>query len=313
MAEVTDTAGLCSTCNYASSCVYRQGREGPVQYCEMFAEVVEKYDGTQGGLIATLEEIQSKYGYLPEAALRIVAEKSGRSLVDVYGVATFYRLFSLKPRGKHLLSVCKGTACHVRGGPKIAEEFENQLGIKAGETTADREFTLEAVNCLGACALGPVAVIDGRYFPSVTKTKVKEIIDKARTGLDTVEVKTDRRVFPVEVSCPRCNHSLMDSSHLIDGCPSISVTVSFEGNHGRLKLSSLYGSYSVESDFKLPHDTVINFFCPHCHAELLGGSNCAECGARMVPMIIRGGGIVQICSRRGCKGHLLDLAGTMID
>jgi NADH:ubiquinone oxidoreductase subunit E len=313
MAESIDNTGLCSTCNYVSSCVYRQGREGPIHYCEMFAEVAEKHNGAQGGLIATLEEIQSKYGYLPAAALKVVAEKTGRSLVDVYGVATFYRLFSLKARGKHLISVCKGTACHVRGGPKIAEEFETQLGIKAGETTTDREFTLETVNCLGACALGPVAVIDGHYFPSVTKNRVKEIIDKARAGLDAIEIKGDKRIFPLEVSCPRCNHSLMDGHHLIDGLPSISVTVSFEGSHGRLRLSSLYGSYQVESDYRLPNDKVINFFCPHCHAELLGGANCAECGARMVPMIVRGGGMVQICSRHGCKGHLLDLAGTTID
>jgi NADH-quinone oxidoreductase subunit E len=265
------------------------------------------------GLIAALEEIQAKYGYLPEEALRQLAEETGRSLVDIYGVATFYRAFSLKPRGKHLVSVCLGTACHVRGGPAIAEEISRQLKIAPGETTPDREFTLETVNCLGACALGPVVVVDGHYFPKVKTSGVKEILRKARVGLDLVEIETDQRVFPIEVSCSRCNHSLMDSRHLIDGRPVIRVTVSFGNKHGRLTLSSLYGSYNVESEYEIPPDTIVQMFCPHCHAELIGGAKCGECGAPMVPMIVRGGGVVQICTRRGCRGHILDLGGATID
>ena len=100
------------------------------------------------GLISILEKIQSKYSYLPEKALKEVSKNTGLSLVDIYGVATFYKSFSLKPRGKHLISVCLGTACHVRGGPAIARELEKELGIKAGETTENREFTIETVNCL---------------------------------------------------------------------------------------------------------------------------------------------------------------------
>jgi len=229
--------------------------------------------------------------------------------VDIYGVATFYKSFSLKPRGKHLISVCLGTACHVRGAPSIAEEFEKQLHVKAGETTADREFTLETVNCLGACALGPVVVVDGHYFSKVKRPRVREIIATSRAGFDKVEVASDQRVFPIEVSCPRCYHSLMDSKHLVDGHPSIRVTASFERMHGRLSLSCLYGSYTVSSEYVIPSGSVLNFFCPHCHAELSGGSDCAECGAPMVPMIVRGGGMVQICSRHGCKNHMLDLSG----
>ncbi len=267
----------------------------------------------QEPLIAILEEIQAKYGYLPEEQLRAVAEETGRSLVDIYGAATFYKAFSLKPRGKHLVSVCLGTACHVRGGPAIAQEVQNLLGIKAGETTPDNEFTLETVNCLGACALGPVMVIDGRYFPKVQVSKVSEILNRAQTGLDSIQIETDERVFPVEVSCARCNHSLMDSRHLIDGHPAIRVTVSFGNKHGRLTLSSVYGSYNVDSEFTIPPDTIVNMFCPHCHAELIGGAGCSECGAPMVPMIIRGGGVLQICTRRGCKGHLLDLGGTTLE
>ncbi|MDP8229106.1 MAG: NAD(P)H-dependent oxidoreductase subunit E [Candidatus Electryoneaceae bacterium] len=271
--------------------------------------IIDKHDQNRGGLISMLQEIQARYSYLPKEVLSIVAEKTNRSLVDIYGVATFYKSFSLTPRGKHLCAVCVGTACHVRGAPKIAEEFERQLGINAGETTEDREFTLETVNCLGACALGPIVVVDGHYFSNVKTSNVKQILNEARTGLDKVEVKTDERIFPVEVSCSRCNHSLMDAKYLIDDQASIRVTVSFGRKHGALRLSSLYGSYNTEAEYEIPENKIIDFFCPHCHAELRGASECTECSAPMVPMIVRGGGIVQICSRSGCKGHLLDFSG----
>jgi len=277
---------------------------------EHIVRIVEKHSEDRGGLISTLEDIQSKYGYLPEDTLRIVAKRTGWSLVDLFGVATFYRSFSLKPKGRHLISVCLGTACHVRGAPIIAGEFERKLKISAGETTSDNEFTLETVNCLGACALGPMVVVDGHYFSNVNTRKVKQILKRARVGLDKVEVKTDQRIFPIEVHCSRCNHSLMDPNDLIDGQPSVRLTISFGQKHGWLRLSSLYGSYTLESEYETPMDTVTHFFCPHCHAELNGASNCPECGAPMVPMIVRGGGMVQICSRRGCKEHMLDLNGS---
>lgn len=276
---------------------------------ENVLDIVEKHSGGRDGLISILQEVQGRYGYLPADALRTVAARTGRPLVDVYGIATFYRSFSLKPRGRHLCSVCLGTACHVRGGAVIAEEFGRELGIVAGETTGDREFTLETVNCLGACALGPIVVVDGHYFPNVSPIKVKQIVDQARAGLDTVELNADPRIFPVEVSCPRCNHSLMDPDHPVDGYPSIRVTLSFGRVHGWLRLSCLYGSYTVESEYEIPKDTLVNFFCPHCHAELNGASSCPECNAPMVPLIVRRGGVVQVCSRRGCKGHMLDLGG----
>ncbi len=266
----------------------------------------------KGRLIATLEEIQARFGYLPEQELRNVARDTGISLVDIYGVATFYRAFSLKPRGKHLISACLGTACHVRGGPAIARKIEQELGIKAGETTPDNEFTLETVNCLGACALGPIVVADGHYFSCVKASEVKGILEKTIKGFDIIEIESDQRVFPIEVSCAHCNHSLMDSEHIIDHHPAVRVTVSFNNKHGRLTLSSVYGSDKVESEHEIPADTVVQMFCPHCHAELIGGSTCGDCGAPMVPMIVRGGGVVQICSRRGCRGHILDLGGASI-
>jgi len=276
---------------------------------ENVSRIVEEYAGKFGGLIGILQQIQARYGYLPPEALAVVADKTGRSLSDVYGVATFFRSFSLQPRGKHVCLVCLGTACHVRGGPVVAEEFTRALGVNPRETTADRDFTLETVNCLGACALGPIVVVDGHYFSNVSPVMVKGILEKARKGLDSVDVTTDQRIFPVEVSCPRCNHSLMDPDHLVDGHPSIRVTVSFAHEHFSLRLSCLYGSYSQQSDGEIPQEAMVDFFCPHCHAHLIGGSSCPECEAPMVSMIVRGGGVVQICSRTGCKGHILDLNG----
>ena len=273
------------------------------------ASILKKYENQKGALISMLQEIQTNYGYLPKEALQEVSKLTGQSLVDLYGVATFYQAFRLEPRGKHLLSVCLGTACHVKGGPEIAEECERQLKIKAGETTPDRKFTLETVACLGACALGPIVMADGHYFSKVTVGKVKKLIDQVRGGMDHVEVTTDQRLFPLDVSCPKCNHTLMDTHHFIDGYPSIRVTMSFERKHGWLNLSCLYGSYEVESEHTLPPDDVVNCFCPYCHAELISSTLCPECTAPMVPMIVRGGGMVQICQRRGCKGHMLDLSG----
>ena len=269
--------------------------------------ILDKHDGRHGSIISILEEIQSVFSYLPQEALEIVAEKTDKSLVDIYGVATFYKSFSLKPRGKHLISACLGTACHVRSAPIIVEEFERQLGISAGETTSDREFTLETVNCLGACALGPIVVVDGHYFSYVNTTKVKDILKKTREGLDRVEIEGDERVFHLKVRCPRCNRSLLDHQFLIDNYPSIRITASFQQKHGWLRLSSLYGSYNIESEYELPINVVLNLFCPHCHTELMGITDCPECGAPMVPLIVEGGGTIQICPRRGCKGHLLDI------
>jgi NADH:ubiquinone oxidoreductase subunit E len=274
--------------------------------------LMNEKNGKCNGLISVLENIQAKFGYLPRSELIAVADEKGCSLTDIYGVATFYRAFSLKPRGKHLVSVCLGTACHVRSAPDIIKEFEDRLEIKRTETTKDKQFTLETVNCLGACALGPIVVVDGQYYSSVTRAKVKKIINETLEGRDKIELKTDDRVFPIEVSCSKCNHSLMDSNHLIDGYPAIRVTASFLNMHVWLTLSSLYGSYNVSSEFPIPENVIVNIFCPYCHSELKGASNCAECGSSMVPMIVRGGGIVQICPRKGCKGHILDLSGTSV-
>jgi NADH-quinone oxidoreductase subunit E len=275
--------------------------------CERILRIVEKHNQGRGGLIAILEEIQAECGYLPEEALRIVSQRTERSLVDVYGVATFYRSFSLKPRGRHLVCACLGTACHVRGAPTTAQEIEQQLGIKAGETTPDREFTLETVNCLGACALGPVVVIDGHYFSKVRKSTVGHLLEQAATGFDRLETARDGRIFPLDVNCPHCNHSLKDDTFTLDGYPSIRVIISSDHTEGWLRLSCLYGSYNSVSEFDVPTGSTVGFRCPHCGVEFHSTSDCPICGAPMVPMLVDGGGIVQICSRHGCRHHMLDL------
>jgi len=129
-------------------------------------------------LISVLEDIQEQYNYLPEEILREVASRMNTPLRDVYGIATFYNAFRLKPCGKHIINVCQGTACHVRGGKRVLERIEDLLDIKAGENTKDMQFTLETVNCLGACAIGPVMVVDGTYYGNTTPSKVETILSK---------------------------------------------------------------------------------------------------------------------------------------
>jgi len=271
--------------------------------------ILTNHRGDRGGLIAILEGIQERYGYLPEDALRMVAEETGRSLVDVYGIATFYRAFSLTPRGRHLVCACLGTACHVRGAPAVVEELQRQLGIRAGQTTPDGEFTFETVNCLGACALGPIVVIDGRYFPKMRRAKVRHVLDEALAGVREAGAGEDGRVFPLEVSCPRCNHSLMDGGTLVDGLPSVRLVLVGEGAVGPCYLSSLYGSPGMVCEVEVPEGTVCGLFCPRCHSDLAGASLCGDCGASTATLGVRGGGMVCVCRRRGCHARRLDLEG----
>ena len=127
---------------------------------EKIHSIIHKHKGLKKNLIAILLDIQTEHAYLPAEALRHVAAELDIPLIDVVGLATFYRAFSLKPRGRHLVTVCLGTACHVRGGAKILSEFEKRLAVEPGETTPDNQFTLETVACLGCCAIGPVVVVD---------------------------------------------------------------------------------------------------------------------------------------------------------
>jgi NADH:ubiquinone oxidoreductase subunit E len=139
----------------------------------------QRSKGHKRALIQALQDIQDRFHWLPPEALEHVAVALGVPLVQVYGVATFYKSFSLTPRGRHVCTVCLGTACHVRGGEAVLEEFERKLGLAAGRTTADGRYTLERVNCLGACALAPLAVVDGRYHAQMTPAKVAAVLAEA--------------------------------------------------------------------------------------------------------------------------------------
>jgi len=142
--------------------------------------LVQSYNGQLGSLMSILQEVQAKHGYLSQTALRTVSSLTGHPLVDVYSLATFYRAFSTVPRGRHVVSVCQGTACHIRGAARPLEELQRQLGIRTGQTTPDGQFYLETVNCLGACALGPVVVVDGTYHSRVDGARAKHIVDQLR-------------------------------------------------------------------------------------------------------------------------------------
>ena len=143
---------------------------------EKLEEMVRRYRHEQGATIAVLHDIQSEFNYLPEEALLLAAETMKVPLTQLYSLATFYKAFSLKPRGRHTIKCCLGTACHVRGAPRILDKIERELGIKAGETSADRKWTLETVNCLGACAMGPLMVVDNRFYGKLALTKVDQIL-----------------------------------------------------------------------------------------------------------------------------------------
>lgn len=141
-------------------------------------QIIKKHKSDKSAMIAVLQDIQEAFNYLPKEALKTASRMMKVPMSRVYEAATFYTAFSLKPRGKHIVKVCKGTACHVRGAAILQDRFETTLGIKPGETTKDGKFSLETVNCVGACALGPVVVINTDYHGQVTINKVDKIIKK---------------------------------------------------------------------------------------------------------------------------------------
>ncbi len=144
--------------------------------------VLDNAEGQRGVLIAVLQRVQEKVGYLPEEAMKMIAERFSLSLTNVYGVASFYKHFHFKPRGKNVVKVCMGTACHVRGGKAVLTEMENKLGIKEGETTTDLSVTLETVGCVGCCALAPVATVnDQDLYGELTPKMVDDIIAVVRS------------------------------------------------------------------------------------------------------------------------------------
>ncbi len=141
-------------------------------------EILARYNYNAASLIAILQDIQKQFNYLPQNLLRHVALTMNIPLTRVYSISTFYSAFSLKPRGEHLIDVCLGTACHVRGGMNIMERLERELGIKNGETTYDEKFSLKSVRCVGCCGLAPVVVIDDEFHGKLVQDKVPKILAK---------------------------------------------------------------------------------------------------------------------------------------
>ena len=149
-----------------------------IDYMELDTIIEEDFHNDKENLIMIIQAIQRRYNYLPEPALKYLATSIGVPLSQIYGVATFYSTFSLEPRGRNIISICLGTACHVRGGERVRERIEESLDIKDGETTEDMRFTLEAVRCIGCCSLGPVVKINEDMHGNLSSDQVADIIDQ---------------------------------------------------------------------------------------------------------------------------------------
>jgi NADH-quinone oxidoreductase subunit E len=142
-------------------------------------EILQRFPGAGSNeLIPLLHEIQQVYGYLPPAVLGELSCRTGVAASQIYGVATFYEQFHLEPHGRHTLRCCRGTACHVRGGPKVIDALKRQLGVDPGETTEDMQFTFETVACLGTCFLAPVIMVNKDYYGHLNSRKVKGILER---------------------------------------------------------------------------------------------------------------------------------------
>jgi len=159
--------------------IAEETRKGSLEN-DRIAGLVERYQNEEGTVIGLLQDLHEELGYLPEDALRRVSEEIRVPLSTLFGLATFYSTFRLEPIGEHHICTCVGTACHVKGAPFIVDTVHRELGIKAGETTEDGTFTLDTVNCLGACALAPLVVIDGEYYGKTDQKKIMKIVGKYR-------------------------------------------------------------------------------------------------------------------------------------
>lgn len=146
---------------------------------EQLDRILSNFSRDRGNLITVLQQVQQELGYLPQPAMQAIADHLHLSSSTVYSVATFYTQFKLVPSGKKVIRICRGTACHVRGSARILHEVEKKLGIKPGETTEDREYSLETIACFGSCALAPVMVINNRVHGKMTTNKIEQILEEA--------------------------------------------------------------------------------------------------------------------------------------
>jgi NADH-quinone oxidoreductase subunit E len=147
-------------------------------------EIIERYPDKPEYLISLLQDIQGRYGYISADAMQQACDRTGVPLTQGYSVATFYQSFRLDPSGEHEIRVCLGTACHLKGGPRIVEELERRLDVASGGTTEDMRYTLSTVNCVGACALAPVVVVDEEYHPNMTAKKLEKQIKSLEAQAD---------------------------------------------------------------------------------------------------------------------------------
>jgi NADH:ubiquinone oxidoreductase subunit E len=143
---------------------------------EKFDTILSRYEGLPANLIPVLQDIQDEFNYLPKDELKVVARRLQVPLTQVYSVATFYKMFSLEPKGRHQIRVCLGTACHLRGGQRLVETISRRLSVEEGRTTEDLQFSLETVGCLGSCAQAPLLMIDDKYFGRMSVDKVPKIL-----------------------------------------------------------------------------------------------------------------------------------------
>ena len=143
---------------------------------ELVEQIVARYDGDECMLIPLMQDLQAECGYLPAEQLRRLAKRLDVPLSRIYGVAMFYSSFRLTPKGRHEVTLCMGTVCYLKGAPRISEAIREEFRVEPGGTTSDRLFTLQAVNCVGACALAPVMIVDGQYYDGVTPGSALEII-----------------------------------------------------------------------------------------------------------------------------------------
>jgi len=142
--------------------------------------IVDNYDGQAASLLAIMQDVQNEESYLPREAMEHIAKRLTIPVTRVYQLATFFESFHLTPRGKHICTVCAGTACHVRGSSKLVDQLERDLGIPSGGTTEDLSFTVEEVNCVGACAMGPLVIIDGEYHGNMTSNSLSKVVKKIK-------------------------------------------------------------------------------------------------------------------------------------
>jgi len=154
------------------------------------ASILEERRSQPQQLIEVLQDVQEHYGYISEESMKIISNELGVPLIDVYSVASFYKAFALKPRGKNVIKICTGTACHVRGANLVLNQAIGQLGIEPSEISTDGLFTIEHVNCLGACALGPVVTDNGNYHNHMTPGKLRKLIKKLNSA-ETEEISHD--------------------------------------------------------------------------------------------------------------------------